>query len=124
MVFRIARRAAVAAAFVTVAAAGLLATGGPASATTHPTDERTAIVSHHAQLLDTHNNGRSRDAGRGSNDDARRRWVSDQITWTLHHNPATHPMSHDDARRHWVSDQITWTLHHDRATHPMSNDGR
>ncbi|MFC9672640.1 hypothetical protein [Streptomyces sp. NPDC056949] len=95
MVFRIARRAAVAAASVTVAAAGLLTTGGPASATTHPTDERTAIVSHHAQLLDTHDNGRSRDAGRGSHDDARRGWVSGQIAWTLHHDRTTHPMSHD-----------------------------
>ncbi|MFF2164519.1 hypothetical protein ACFVWP_28015 [Streptomyces sp. NPDC058175] len=123
MVFRIARRAAVVAASVTVAAAGLLATGGPASATTHPTDERTAIVSHHAQLLDTHDNGRSRDVGRGSHDD-RRRWVSDQIAWTLHHDRTTHPMSHDDARRRWVSDQIAWTLHHDRTTHPMSHDGR
>ncbi|MGW5277456.1 hypothetical protein ACWEQP_33990 [Streptomyces sp. NPDC004044] len=95
MAFRIARRAAVAAASVTIAAAGLLATGGPASAAAHPTDDRTAIVSHHAQLLDTHDDGRSRDAGRGSNDDARRRWVSDQIEWNLHHDRVTHRMSGD-----------------------------
>ena len=77
MAFRIARRAALAAASVTIAATGLLATGGPASAAAHPTGGRTAIVSHHVQLLDTHDDSRSRDAGRAGNDnDARRRWVT------------------------------------------------
>ncbi|MFD4232141.1 hypothetical protein [Streptomyces sp. NPDC058545] len=89
MAFRIARRAALAAASVTIAATGLLTTGGPASAAAHPTDGRTAVVSHHVQLLDTHEDSRSRDTGRAGNDDARRRWVTDQIEWTLHHNPAT-----------------------------------
>ena len=90
MAFRIARRAALAAASVTIAATGLLTPGGPASAAAHPTDGRTAIVSHHVQLLDTHDDSRSRDAGRAdNNDDARRRWVNDQIEWTLHHSPAT-----------------------------------
>ncbi|MEU0837272.1 hypothetical protein [Streptomyces sp. NPDC005969] len=123
MAFRIARRAAVAAASVTVAAAGILATGGPASAAVHPTGDRTAIVSHHVQLLDTHE-ARGRDGGRMSDDNARRRWVSDQIEWILNHDQATHRMSNDDARRRWVNDQIEWILNHDQATHRMSNDGR
>ncbi|MET9589307.1 hypothetical protein ABZY10_40785 [Streptomyces sp. NPDC006539] len=90
MAFRIARRAALAAASVTIAATGLLTTGGPAAAAARPTDGRTAIVSRHVQLLDTHDDSHSRDAGRANNDeDARRRWVNDQIEWTLHHNPAT-----------------------------------
>ncbi|MEV8205895.1 hypothetical protein AB0P40_11085 [Streptomyces sp. NPDC079189] len=123
MAFRIARRAALAAASVTIAATGLLTTGGPASAAAHPTDGRTAIVSHHVQLLDTHDDSRSRDAGRASNDnDARRRWVTHQIEWTLRHDPATQQMNDDDARRRWVTDQIEWTLHHNPATH-RTNDG-
>ena len=90
MAFRIARRAALAAASVTIAATGLLTTGGPVSAATHPNDGRTAIVAHHVQLLDSHDDSGSRDAGRAYNDeDARRRWVNDQIEWTLHHSPAT-----------------------------------
>ncbi|WP_329156850.1 hypothetical protein OHB49_42240 [Streptomyces sp. NBC_01717] len=124
MAFRIARRAALAAASVTIAATGLLTTGGPASAAAHPTDGRTAIVSHHVQLLDTHDDSRSRDAGRANNDeDARRRWVNDQIEWTLHHNPATH-RTNEDARRRWVNDQIEWTLHHNPATHRTNEDAR
>lgn len=123
MAFRIARRAALAAASVTIAATGLLTTGGPASAAAHPTDGRTAVVSHHVQLLDTHDDSRGRDAGRaGNDDDARLRWVTDQIEWTLHHDPATQQMNDDDARRRWVSDQIAWTLHHNPATQ-QTNDG-
>ncbi|MFE7795756.1 hypothetical protein [Streptomyces sp. NPDC057460] len=123
MAFRIARRAALAAASVTIAATGLLTTGGPASAAAHPTDGRTAIVSHHVQLLDTHDDSRSQDAGRAGNDnDARRRWVNDQIEWTLRHDPATQQMNDDDARRRWITDQIEWTLHHNPATH-RTNDG-
>ncbi|MFG2660900.1 hypothetical protein [Streptomyces sp. NPDC048425] len=114
MAFRIARRAALAAASVTVAATGLLATGGPASAEARPTDDRTAIA-HHLQHLDTHDNGRSRDAEQANNED-RRRWVSDQIEWTLHHNRLTRQMNDDEGRRSWVADQIEWTLHHDPAT--------
>ncbi|MFF2438808.1 hypothetical protein ACFVU4_32415 [Streptomyces sp. NPDC058107] len=122
MALRIARRAALAAASVTIAATGLLTTGGPASAAAHPTDGRTAVVSHHVQLLDTHDDSRSRDAGRADNDeDARRRWVNDQIEWALHHDPATQQMNDDDARRRWVNDQIEWTLHHNPATQ-QTND--
>ncbi|WP_329449510.1 hypothetical protein OG894_00475 [Streptomyces sp. NBC_01724] len=123
MALRIARRAALAAASVTIAATGLLTTGGPASAAAHPTDGRTAVVSHHVQLLDALDDSRSRDAGRAGNDeDARRRWVNDQIEWALHHDPATQQMNDDDARRRWVNDQIEWTLHHNPATH-RTNDG-
>ncbi|MER5959022.1 hypothetical protein [Streptomyces sp. NPDC001893] len=114
MAFRIARRAALTAVSVTVAATGLLATGGPASAGARPTDERTA-VSHHVQQLGTHDNGRSRDAGQANNED-RRRWVSDQIEWTLHHNRLTQQMNDDEGRRRWVADQVEWTLHHAPAT--------
>ena len=122
MALRIARRAALAAASVTIAATGLLTTGGPASAATHPTDGRTAIVSHHVQLLDTHDDSRSRDAGRAdNNDDARRRWVNDQIEWALHHDPATQQMNDDDARQRWANDQIEWALHHNPATQ-QTND--
>ncbi|WP_405894767.1 hypothetical protein OG612_41230 [Streptomyces sp. NBC_01527] len=123
MAFRIARRAALAAASVTIAATGLLTTGGPVSAAAHPTDGRTAIVSHHVQLLDSHDDSRSRDAGRAYNDDdARRRWVTDQIEWTLHHDPAAQQTNDDDARRRWVTDQIEWTLHHSPAAQ-QTNDG-
>ncbi|GAA1279783.1 MULTISPECIES: hypothetical protein [Streptomyces] len=118
MVFTIAQRAALGAASVTFAAAGLLASAGPASAATHPANDRTAIVSHHVQLLDTHDDGHSQDAVRNSNDDdRRRRWVSDQIAWTLHHDRTDHPMNNDDSLRRWVSDQIAWTLHHDGPHH-------
>ncbi|MFG2480648.1 hypothetical protein [Streptomyces fagopyri] len=112
MAFRIARRAGVAAASMTVAAAGLLAMGSPASAAVHSTDARTAIVSHHAQLLDTPDNVRSRDAGQGSDDDYRRRWVSDQIEWIQDHERVGHWMSDDEGRRHWVNDQIEWARNH------------
>ncbi|MER7810244.1 hypothetical protein [Streptomyces sp900116325] len=122
MASRIARRTALAAASVTIAATGLLTAGSPASAATHPTDGRTTVVSHHVQLLDTHDDSASRDAGRGSNDDIdRRRWVNDQIEWTLHHNPATHQTNDEDARRRWVTDQIEWTLHHNPPTHQTNN---
>ncbi|MFA3843877.1 hypothetical protein [Streptomyces aureus] len=91
MVFTIVQRAALGAASVTFAAAGLLASAGPASAATHPANDRTAIVSRHVQLLDTHDDGRSQDAVRNSNDDdSLRRWVSDQIAWTLHHDGPHH----------------------------------
>lgn len=119
MALRIARRAALAAASVTIAATGLLTTGGPASAAAHPTDGRTAVISHHVQLLAAHDDSHSRDAGRADN--ARRRWVNDQIEWTLHHDPATQQMNDDDARRRWVNDQIEWTLHHNPATQ-QTND--
>ncbi|WP_406297144.1 hypothetical protein [Streptomyces sp. NBC_00624] len=123
MAFRIARRAALAAASVTIAATGLLTTGGPASATAHPTDGRTAIVSHHLQHLHTRDDNHSRDAERANNDnDARLRWITDQIEWTRHHNPATHQTNDDDARRRWITDQIEWTRHHNPATH-QTNDG-
>ncbi|MFB6704361.1 hypothetical protein ACFCW6_06580 [Streptomyces sp. NPDC056333] len=120
MALRIARRAALAAASVTIAATGLLTTGGPASAAAHPTDGRTAVVSHHVQLLVAHDDSRSRDAGR-ADEDARRRWVNDQIEWTLHHNPATQQTNDEDARRRWINDQIEWTLHHNPATQ-QTND--
>jgi hypothetical protein len=122
MVFTMAQRAAVGAASMTFAAAGLLASAGPASAATHPTNNRTAVVSHHVQPLGTHDDSRSQHAVRNSNDDDRCRWVSDQIAWTLHHNRATHPTNNDDSHRRWVNDQIAWTLHHNRATHPTNND--
>ncbi|MFB8271171.1 hypothetical protein ACFC96_31835 [Streptomyces sp. NPDC055955] len=122
MVFTIAQRAAVGAASVTFAAAGLLTSAGPASAATHPANDRTAVASQHVPLPGTHDDGRNQDAARDSNDDARRRWVSDQITWALHHNHADHPMNTDDSLRRWVNDQITWALHHNHADHPMNND--
>ncbi|MET4644527.1 hypothetical protein ABID95_004276 [Streptomyces atratus] len=122
MALRIARRAALAAVSVTIAATGLLTTGGPASAAAHPTDGRTAVVSHHVQLLDAHDDSHSRDAGQADNDeDARRRWVNDQIEWALHHDPATQQTNDDDARRRWVNDQIEWALHHNPATQ-QTND--
>ncbi|MER7810230.1 hypothetical protein [Streptomyces sp900116325] len=123
MALRIARRAALTAASVTIAATGLLTTGGPASAAAHPTDGRTTVVASHVQLLDAHDDSHSRDAGRAYNDeDARRRWVNDQIEWALHHDPATQQMHDDDARRRWVDDQIEWTLRHNPATQ-QANDG-
>ncbi|MCX4537496.1 hypothetical protein [Streptomyces sp. NBC_01669] len=119
MGFRIARRAAVAAASVTVAAAGLLATGGPASAAALPTDGRVAVVSHPVRLLDTH------DEGRGSDDDSRGRWVSDQIEWMRDHDRVSYRLSDDDSRRHWVSDQIEWMRDHHGAHHWVSeHEGR
>ncbi|MDX2733376.1 hypothetical protein [Streptomyces sp. PA03-2a] len=120
---RIARRAALTAASVTIAATGLLTTGSPASAAAHPTDGRTTIASHHLQLLHTHDDSHNRDTGQAHNDeDARRRWITDQIEWTLHHNPTTHQTNDDDTRRRWITDQIEWTLHHSLATH-QTNDG-
>ncbi|MET7543531.1 hypothetical protein ACWGDS_41270 [Streptomyces sp. NPDC055059] len=117
MVFTIAQRVAVGAASVTFAAAGLLATAGPASAAAHPANDPTAIVSHHMQLLGTPDDGRSRDAGRDSDHDDRRHWVSDQVEWILHHDRASHPMNNDDSRRRWVSDQIDWTRDHNGPHH-------
>ncbi|MFB6706044.1 hypothetical protein ACFCW6_15185 [Streptomyces sp. NPDC056333] len=116
MTLRITRRAALAAASVTIAATGLLTTGNPASAATHPTDNPTAIVSH--QHLDTHDNNHSPDTERADNDDnARRRWINDQIEWTLHHNPTTHHTNDHEDRRRWINDQIEWALHHNPTTH-------
>ncbi|MFJ7949143.1 hypothetical protein ACIQ6K_36860 [Streptomyces sp. NPDC096354] len=115
MASKMAQRAAVAAASVTLAAAGSLATGAPASAAAPPTDDRANVVSHHVQLLDTHDDGRigSWNAGRSSNDnDDRRRWISDQIEWNLHHDRNSHRTNDNDDRQRWVTDQIEWNLHH------------
>ncbi|MFE7327466.1 hypothetical protein ACFU8W_21185 [Streptomyces sp. NPDC057565] len=127
MAFRIARRAALAAASVTVAAAGLLATGGPASATALPTDGRAAVVSHPVRLVDTHDEVRhgSWVEGRDSYDDGRGRWVSDQIEWMRSHDGVSHRPSDDDSRRRWVSDQIEWMRDHHGAHHWVSeHEGR
>ncbi|MFF0291248.1 hypothetical protein [Streptomyces sp. NPDC005262] len=117
MAFRIARRAAVAAASVTLAAAGLLGTGGPASAAALSTDGRAAVVSHSVQQPDTH------DEGRSSYDD-RRRWVNDQIEWMRDHDRVSH-RTNDDHRRRWVSDQIEWIRDHHGPHHWVrEHDGR
>jgi hypothetical protein len=123
MAFRIAQRTAVTVASVTVAAAGLLATGGPASAAALLVDDRATAVSHPVPLLNTHEELRrgSWDDSAGSDNDGRRRWVSDQIEWIRHHDP----MSDNDARRRWVSDQIEWMRDHHGPHHWVwENEGR
>ncbi|MGW4391042.1 hypothetical protein [Streptomyces sp. NPDC004685] len=114
MAFRIAQRAAVTVASVTIAAAGLLTTGGSASAAALPTDDRASAVSHPMPLRDTHDEGRrgSWDESQASNNDGRRRWVSDQVEWIRHHDRVSYPMSDNDDRRRWISDQIEWIRDH------------
>lgn len=79
MALKISRRAAAIAAGVTIAAAGLLATGGPASAATRPADSVTVTaVSHAAPSLD-HSYGENYASGRAV--DESRSEYSDGYSW-------------------------------------------
>ncbi|MGW5201358.1 hypothetical protein [Streptomyces spiralis] len=94
MTHKIARRAAVAVASAAVAMAGLIATGGAASAATLPGSGQSGLV----RIADGHD------------EDARRQWVLGQIQWAAD--------AHDQATRdQWVLGQIQWAADgHDQAT--------
>ncbi|MER8091116.1 hypothetical protein ABTZ57_40240 [Streptomyces sp. NPDC094048] len=113
MTSRIVRRAVVAIASTTIASAGLLATGGTASAATHPSSSQSGAVST-VRITDHHNEGRHSALGsRGG--DGRGHWKQD-------HDGGRHRIRHDDRhgyqaridedRRQWVLDQIRWAENH------------
>ncbi|MFB6713750.1 MULTISPECIES: hypothetical protein [unclassified Streptomyces] len=120
MTSRIVRRTVVAIASTAIAAAGLLATGGTASAATHPSSSQSGAVSavritdHHNE--DRHNHNGDRHSALGSRDsDGRGHWKQD-------HDGGRHGIRHDDRhgyqaridedRRQWVLDQIRWAENH------------
>ncbi|MFG2586543.1 hypothetical protein [Streptomyces malaysiensis] len=107
------RRTVVAIASTTIAAAGLLATGGTASAAMHPSSSKSGAVStvritdHHNEDRHNHNGDRPSALGsRGS--DGRGHWKQD-------HDGGRHRIRYDDRhdyqaridedRRQWVLDQ-------------------
>ncbi|WP_406431391.1 hypothetical protein OHA59_36105 [Streptomyces sp. NBC_01589] len=118
MGYTFARQAAVAVASAAVAAAGLLATGGSASAVTPTTGDRPAVVSHWS--ADAHHEGWSGRWGEGwgeHHDDGRGYWVHHRDGhryWVHHHDDrGRYQVSEDDARRQWVLDQVQWLRDHD-----------
>ncbi|MDK0523869.1 hypothetical protein [Streptomyces sp. ML-6] len=119
MAFTYARRAAVAMASVAVAA-GLLATGGSASAATPiTTGDRPATVSHVSSPAAGahHQDGPGhRNEGRGGHDSDRHAHRTHQHGAHHHgdrdHHGNQHRMSDDDLRRQWVLDQIRWAQDH------------
>ncbi|WP_327271013.1 hypothetical protein OG609_01220 [Streptomyces sp. NBC_01224] len=120
MAYTFARRAAVAVASVAVAAAGLLATGGSASAATLTTGDRPAVVSHTTRSADAHHEGRPGrwDEGWGRHDDGDRGYQGHHHDghryWSRDHNDrGRYRVSEDDIRRQWVLDQIYWLQDHD-----------
>ncbi|RMB85127.1 hypothetical protein [Streptomyces shenzhenensis] len=73
MSHKIARRVSLAATTAAVAAAAILAVGGSASAATIEHSDVSAPTSRSVQSTDRHHQGHV--------DDARSRWVQDQILW-------------------------------------------
>ncbi|MEU6578752.1 hypothetical protein [Streptomyces sp. NPDC046805] len=152
MGFCIARRAAMAAASVAVAAVGLLAAGGSASAATLPAGDRDTVASQSVRLSGAHDEGWNDARVRyglhvhGSHDwdrdGGRRQWVLGQVDWTQGHHRGGYWGRDDDGRHRWVLDQlrcvhdrdgrhhrITVTVHEERSHHwdgrsPYGEDGR
>ncbi|WPW26236.1 hypothetical protein P6B95_01315 [Streptomyces atratus] len=120
MAYTFARRAAVAVASVAVAAAGLLATGGSASAATPTTGDRPAVVSHSTRPADAHHEGQPGrwDEGWGKHDHSDRGYGVHHHDghryrdWD-HDDRSRYRVSEDDARRQWVLDQVYWLRDHD-----------
>ncbi|MFB6992061.1 MULTISPECIES: hypothetical protein [unclassified Streptomyces] len=120
MTSRIVRRAVVAIASTTIAAAGLLATGGTASAATHPSSSLSGAVStvritdHHNEDRHNHNEGRNSALGSlGSN--GRSHWKQDHDGGRhriRHHDRHGYQARIDEDRRQWVLDQIRWADNH------------
>ncbi|MGV9347065.1 hypothetical protein ACWDSD_20050 [Streptomyces spiralis] len=109
MTHKIARRAAVAVSSAAVAVAGLIATGGTASAATLPGGGQSGLV----RVADGHDEDARRQwvmgqiqwAADGHDQDARQQWVIGQIQWAAD--------GHDqDARQQWVMGQIQWAQEH------------
>ncbi|MFE7616358.1 hypothetical protein [Streptomyces sp. NPDC057496] len=114
MAFTYARRAAVVMASVAVAVAGLLATGGSASAAAPVIGDRPATVSRASlPVVGAHHQGEPGHWGEGGfgshrhahGDGGHRHWGRD-------HNGNRHRMNDDDLRRQWVLDQIYWLQDH------------
>ncbi|WP_405708085.1 hypothetical protein [Streptomyces sp. NBC_00046] len=121
MAFTFARRAAVAMTSVAVAVAGLLVTGGSASATTPTTGNRPTAVSRASSPAGTHHQD-----GPGRWDEGWGRLGSDRHAYRIRHDGGHHHWdrdhddnrygyrtSDDDLRRQWVLDQIYWMRDHD-----------
>ncbi|WP_392838531.1 hypothetical protein [Streptomyces sp. LN500] len=104
MRYTIARRTALAVASAALTAAGLLTTGGSASAVPAPHIDASASVSRSVQPADLQN----RDDHQVHVDNAQ--WIQDQIAWTRTHNRDDHQVHVDNAQ--WVQDQIAWTRTH------------
>ncbi|MFJ5726196.1 hypothetical protein [Streptomyces sp. NPDC093149] len=113
MISRIVRRTVVAIASTTIAAAGLLATSGTASAATHPSSSQSGAVST-VRITDHHNGDRHSALGSRSSDG--------RGHWEQGHDGGSHRIRHDDRhgyqaridedRRQWVLDQIRWAENH------------
>ncbi|MGW4033898.1 hypothetical protein ACWEFL_32165 [Streptomyces sp. NPDC004838] len=119
------RRTAAAVASGAVAAAGLLALAGPASAATSTTGDRPAAVSHTTRPADAHVEGRAlhwdegsgrhdgdRRADRGHHDDGQRHGSRDGRDGRDHDERSRHQVSEDDLRLQWYLDQIEWLRDH------------
>jgi hypothetical protein len=133
MASRTVRRVAVAIASTAVAAAGLLATGGSASAATYPSSSQSGAVSA-VRIADHHSGGRHNHNGdwhsafgsRGS--DGRGHWKQGHDGhghWKRGHDGRGHWIRYDardghraridDGRRQWVLDQRRWAGDHGHA---------
>ncbi|MFI1287850.1 hypothetical protein ACH4VM_05025 [Streptomyces sp. NPDC020792] len=110
MASRTVRGAVIAIISTAVAAAGLLATGGSASAATYPSSSQSGVVSavrvsdHHKE--DRHNHHGSRhwtrhdkhDGDRARTGEGRRQWVLDQLRWADGHGHTSwDSLKHHDA---------------------------
>ncbi|WP_392757277.1 hypothetical protein [Streptomyces sp. LN590] len=104
MRYTIARRTALAVASAALTAAGLLTTGGSASAVPAPHIDASTSVSRSVQPADLQN----RDDHQVHVDNAQ--WIQDQIAWTRTHNRDDHQVHVDNAQ--WIQDQIAWTRTH------------
>ncbi|MFF4761656.1 hypothetical protein [Streptomyces sp. NPDC001292] len=96
MASRTVRGVAVAITSTAVAAAGLLATGGSASAATYPSSSQSGVVSA-IRIADHHDEGRHNHDGH---------------YWIRHHKHDDHRARIDEARRQWVLDQLRWAGDH------------
>ncbi|MGX4692485.1 hypothetical protein [Streptomyces sp. JNUCC 63] len=120
MASRTFRRIAVAIASTAAAAAGLLATGGSASAATYPSGSQSGAASV-VRIADHHNgdrhkhNGDRRSAfgGRGGGD--RGYWKRDHgggRHWVRYDDRDGYRAQIDEGRRQWVLDQLRWADDH------------
>ncbi|MGW1402300.1 hypothetical protein ACWCRF_27355 [Streptomyces sp. NPDC002405] len=119
MASRTVRRTVVAIASTVIAAAGLLATGGSASAATYPSGSHSSAVSAVRTADDHHGDRHNAFNGRGSDD--RGHWDRDQggrrylvrdhdggHYWIRYDDRGGYRVRIDEGRRLWVLDQLRW----------------
>ncbi|MFE7711766.1 hypothetical protein ACFU6I_39785 [Streptomyces sp. NPDC057486] len=115
MTSRTFHRAAVAIASTAIAAAGLLATGGSASAATHPSSSQSGATSA-TRIAEHHHSGDRHSAFGGWAGDGRGYWNRDHDRgryWIRYDDRDGYRAQIDEGRRQWVLDQIRWADGHE-----------